>query len=316
MFRINKYQPAFTIVELLVVIVIIGILAAITIVSYTGISSKATASALQSDLTSATNKLNMYQVEYGNYPTSLSVVNGNYCPIYPEDAKYCIKPSSGNVFDYSSLGPLYSTFSLTATNTNNTISYNATNDSGPAIIPTVTIGAQVWMLYNINVGMVKSIAITQTDDGVIEKYCYNDDLNNCTNYGGLYQWGEAMQYFVSAGAQGICPAGFHMPTEAEFQSLEVYLGMTSLQANSNGDRGTDQGTKLKTNGSSGWNGKLGGSSAWVGSAGYYWLGSQNDSTTAWRRIFTSSTATVNRYPDTKTNRFSVRCLKTNVIIIL
>lgn len=54
----NNRQPAgvrsssaFTIVELLIVIVIIGILAAITIVSYSGLTQKATTAALQSDLT-------------------------------------------------------------------------------------------------------------------------------------------------------------------------------------------------------------------------------------------------------------------------
>ncbi|MDK2899336.1 MAG: ral secretion pathway protein, partial [Patescibacteria group bacterium] len=53
-------SPAFTIVELLIVIVIIGILAAITLVSYTGIASRANIATIQSDLSNASKKLSMY----------------------------------------------------------------------------------------------------------------------------------------------------------------------------------------------------------------------------------------------------------------
>ncbi|MDK2899180.1 MAG: hypothetical protein PWQ10_367, partial [Patescibacteria group bacterium] len=67
----NKTSPAFTIVELLIVIVIIGILAAITLVSYTGITSKANIATVQSDLSNASKKLAMYYAEHGTYPTSL-----------------------------------------------------------------------------------------------------------------------------------------------------------------------------------------------------------------------------------------------------
>jgi uncharacterized protein (TIGR02145 family)/prepilin-type N-terminal cleavage/methylation domain-containing protein len=119
----------FTIVELLVVIVVIGILAAITIISYTGISKKAEISSLQSDLSNGSKKLKMYQVEYGSFPQAMTIDgNGNYCPT-PADTKYCIKPSSGNTFTYTSDG---TTFSLTATNTNDT-AYSINNSTGPAV---------------------------------------------------------------------------------------------------------------------------------------------------------------------------------------
>ena len=59
-------QKAFTIVELLVVIVVIGILAAITIVTYSGISQKAVEASLQSDLSGASKQLKLSQVDNGN----------------------------------------------------------------------------------------------------------------------------------------------------------------------------------------------------------------------------------------------------------
>src|SRR5680860_193293 len=113
----NSHQDhhGFTIVELLVVIVVIGILAAITIVSYAGISQRAVASSIISNLDNAAKKLKLYQVQYDSYPTTL-VAN---CPTAPvNDTKYCLKASPGETFSYA-ITPLGSTspraFRLTAT---------------------------------------------------------------------------------------------------------------------------------------------------------------------------------------------------------
>lgn len=95
---VNAELPAFTIVELLVVIVVIGILAAITVVSYTGISNKASLASLTADLNSASKLLGLYNIEYDSYPTSL---DGDYCPAAPQtDTRYCLKPSGNNSFTY------------------------------------------------------------------------------------------------------------------------------------------------------------------------------------------------------------------------
>jgi len=126
------YTPAFTIVELLVVIVIIGILAAITIVSYTGITQKANITSLTSDLDNASKQLKLYYQLYGSYPTSLNVSN---CPTAPTvDNTYCLKPTSGNTFTYLSITP--STFHLTETNTNDT-SYSTNDGATPSIATTI-----------------------------------------------------------------------------------------------------------------------------------------------------------------------------------
>lgn len=94
---------------------------------------------------------------------------------------------------------------------------------------TVQIGNQCWLRENMNVGtMVQS---TQTftnhsdcsDNGIIEKYCYENLPSNCAIYGGLYDWDEMMQYNNTPGSQGICPEGFHIPTISDYYLLAGYM---------------------------------------------------------------------------------------------
>ena len=111
---------------------------------------------------------------------------------------------------------------------------------------TVLIGSQCWMAQNLNVGTeitscVNGYVGTCTNGGStvqnqgtstssIQKYCYSDNPANCTAQGGLYQWNQAMGGSTSTtgfGVTGICPANWHLPTDAEYQTLEIYLGMCS-----------------------------------------------------------------------------------------
>jgi hypothetical protein len=80
---------------------------------------------------------------------------------------------------------------------------------------TVEIGTQCWMSESLNIGLMIPGNWNQNDNGLIEKYCYNNSTGNCNNYGGLYQWNEAMQYVSTEATQGICPFGWHLPTNAE-----------------------------------------------------------------------------------------------------
>ena len=69
-----KSQKGFTIVELLIVIVIIGILAAIVIVAYNGITNRAKASKTQSTVANIVKKAEAYNAENGTYPTTLATL--------------------------------------------------------------------------------------------------------------------------------------------------------------------------------------------------------------------------------------------------
>jgi uncharacterized protein (TIGR02145 family) len=102
--------------------------------------------------------------------------------------------------------------------------------------PTVQIGTQCWFAKNLNVGTMINGSVNQTNNSTLEKYCYNNNSANCTTYGGLYQWAEAVQYQDGASnttspnpaftgnVRGICPTGWHLPSVAEWSSLETTLG--------------------------------------------------------------------------------------------
>lgn len=99
---------------------------------------------------------------------------------------------------------------------------------------TVLIGSQCWMKENLRVGSMIGTLLDQTDNTIIEKYCYDNDTANCEVYGGLYQWAEVVQYLNGATnssswnpvptghVQGICPTGWHVPTETEWCTLITY----------------------------------------------------------------------------------------------
>lgn len=87
-------KSAFTIVELLVVIVVIGILAAITIVSYNGVTNRAIIASLQSDLANNSKQLDIFQIEHDSFPLTIN------CAIPDSDTNKCIKSSTGSTFLY------------------------------------------------------------------------------------------------------------------------------------------------------------------------------------------------------------------------
>lgn len=118
-------NSAFTIVELLIVIVIIGILASIIVVSYIGMSQKAIVAAIQSDLSSASKQIKLFRAMSAedNYPTA------NVCPS-PGPTEICLKSSNGNVYSYTS-NNLANPKSFNLTATNGDIAYIVTENAPP-----------------------------------------------------------------------------------------------------------------------------------------------------------------------------------------
>jgi len=167
--------------------------------------------------------------------------------------------------------------------------------------PTVTIGSQCWMKKNLNIGTKISLTNNQANNGTIEKYCYDNSDANCTTYGGLYQWDEMMQYVTTDGATGICPTGWHIPTDAQWTTLvNTYTQVA--------------GTALKVGGASGFDALLGGrrdidgGSYQITVGGYFWSSTQSGSN-VWY-YFVSTGTGVSRTAIDKLRGFSVRCIKT------
>lgn len=126
---------------------------------------------------------------------------------------------------------------------------------GGQVYNTVLIGEQCWLKENLNTGiMIYDNQIPQ-NNGEIEKWCYNDDPENCEVYGGLYNWDEAMQYDTVSGSQGICPSGWHIPTDEEYMILEGTVDsqypVGDPEWTTTGPRGFDVGYNLKS--AFGWN---------------------------------------------------------------
>ena len=123
---------------------------------------------------------------------------------------------------------------------------------------TVEIGSQCWMAENLNIGQIISAPTSQTNNNIIEKYCYDNNPSNCDDYGGLYQWNEMMQYTTVEGAQGICPTGWHVPSDFEWFTMENFIDPSITNPALKGWRGVDAGTQLKQGGASGFEALFGG----------------------------------------------------------
>jgi uncharacterized protein (TIGR02145 family) len=125
-----------------------------------------------------------------------------------------------------------------------------------------------------------------------------------------------MQYSATEGAQGICPNGWHIPSEAEWTDLANYLDPTiggTIVFNSN--NGTDIGTKLKPGGSSGFGFNLAGVKSQLAfgfrdNTGIIFSSTERDSTTAYAFSVIDGAGTINKGGVVKDNYFvNVRCIK-------
>ncbi len=99
------------------------------------------------------------------------------------------------------------------------------------------------------------------DNNTDDAYCYLlNNENHADTYGALYTYAAAIGdnwERDNAENQGICPNGWHLPTDDEWKELEMYLGMSQSEADNIGARGTNEGSKLAGNASHWRNGALG-----------------------------------------------------------
>lgn len=126
-------------------------------------------------------------------------------------------------------------------------------DADGNLYNTVKIGTQVWMAenlkttkYNDNSQIPLVTDNTEWTTLTTDAYCWaaNDEAQYKDLYGALYNW-----YAVGTGK--LCPTGWHVPTDADFKTLEMSLGLTQAQADATEWRGTDQGKQMKN--TTGWN---------------------------------------------------------------
>jgi len=327
----NKIPQGFTIVELIVVIMIIGILTAITVISYNGLQSKARDSSVLSDI----DTMDALQTSYGlkNSTSGLAYYSGSGA-----STALGFTPSSGNVIDVVKNSTDYCIRGYNATATKNSINNAFTKESSSGVcsllpasgvargIDVVTIGGQTWMKYNLNVGTMIPAASSYTNEGlgsqVIQKHCKANDPNYCSTYGGQYSWGEATNYpdwDKSEGVQGICPDGFHIPTLTDFNTLGAALGGNAVAGGAMKETGT-------THWSSPNNGATNSSNFTALPGGYadnenfyqystdafYWT-STHDSVDpigeAYYRTIWSGNTVLGGYSGTKSSSMTIRCIQ-------
>ena len=195
---------------------------------------------------------------------------------------------------------------------------------------TIQVGNQCWLRENLNIGFMLYGDEDMIDNDTIEKYCYEDIEENCEFYGGLYKWNELMQYSNIEGSQGICPNGWHIPSNSEFNILTDFLGGDTIAGGLGGD--TIAGGKLKTTGTleegnglwhlpnSGASNEIGFSVLPAGNRqpgyffehqgnrGYFWTSTEIDNYVWYRRLNYYNKA-FERNDNTKDKAFSVRCIK-------
>jgi prepilin-type N-terminal cleavage/methylation domain-containing protein len=194
-------QRGFTIVELLVVIVVIGILAAITIVSYTGISSKAVNSSLQSDLSGAKKRLAIFYTDNGAYPAT------NNCGIAESTTNICLKTSGSNSFTYTPINTT-SPLAFHLSSTNGSTTYTATDTVGPYTPITCPTGYIV----------VPGNSTYGTNDFCVMKYEAKNVGGVATSQAASTPWVYITQTSAITTAAAAC-TGCHLITEGEWLTI-------------------------------------------------------------------------------------------------
>lgn len=107
------------------------------------------------------------------------------------------------------------------------------------IYPTITIGSQTWMQENLKtthfnngIAIPTTTAATMVDSTSLFQWAYNNDSNNINDYGRLYTW------FTVVNSNQLCPTGWHVPDQTEWQTLSSFLGGETLAGSKMKETGT------------------------------------------------------------------------------
>ncbi|RLD65865.1 MAG: hypothetical protein DRI98_14250, partial [Bacteroidetes bacterium] len=198
---------------------------------------------------------------------------------------------------------------------------------------TVEIGDQTWIAENLKAThFLDGSAIPNVLDHeawfnlTTPGYCWHDNDPDTykDEYGALYNW-----YTVNT--EDICPIGWHVPSDNEWKTVEIFLGMTPEEADGRNYRGTDQGTQLKS--TTHWADGKAGTDLYEFSAlpggdrraepvvlefyglnniGTWWTSTEYDGSSAWFRFLHYDMEEVYREPPEKDFGFSIRCVSDNL----
>ena len=206
---------------------------------------------------------------------------------------------------------------------------------------TIEIGNQIWMAENLNTThyadgteLTDGTGIGDISGDITTTYYFNygDSEEHSDIYGKLYSWAAIMNGAASSNAnpsevQGVCPDGWHVPSDGEWKELEMYLGMNQTDADDIGNRGTDEGEKLKETGITYWiTNDFSTNESWFtalpggyrfdngnytgkGYSAYFWSATENNVNNAWYRKLGFDYPTITRYAKEKESAFSIRCIK-------
>ena len=184
----------------------------------------------------------------------------------------------------------------------------------------ITIGTQVWMAENLkttkyNDGCVIPLVSINSEWGSLSAgaYCwYNNDAANKKLYGALYNW-----YAVNTGK--LCPAGWHVPSDAEWTALTKFLGGESIAGGRLKETGTVHWTSPNTGATneSNFSALPGGTHnhdgmfSRIGTSGFWWsaTGTTSVPVGALSRIIDSGSPALIMENCNRNCGFSVRCLK-------
>ncbi len=170
------------------------------------------------------------------------------------------------------------------------------------IYPTVQIGSQCWLAEDLNYGTEISSNMDQRDNCIPEKY--HNPASSIQYPASVYQWDEIMNYDETISTQGLCPPGWHVPMESDWNTLFANYISNAFASN-----------PLKYSGFSGFNALLYGArhlnKTWdyKGFATFFWSSTAHEVNKAWAHGMNDVDPSVSLYPALRSNAFSVRCLK-------